>query len=196
MRRTASAWQALFIALLAYPSLPSWPSPTPPSIEQLAAFPRMSSFSIAPDGKHLAAIEARGEDRVILVWKTDALNQPPTVIGSSRMKLRSVQFIKNDLLAVTMWQPYDSRLDTITKTFITKLFITDLAGKNWQEPLPQERSMSRIGESVAALASPAVLDPLHPHGSRARASRTTSESGLSSIRTRSSASGRRRPSTD
>jgi dipeptidyl aminopeptidase/acylaminoacyl peptidase len=156
---TASAWQALFIALLLVP-ISVLAKPTPPSIEQLAAFARMSSFSIAPDGKHLAAIEARGEDRVILVWKTDALNQPPTVIGSSRMKLRSVQFIKNDLLAVTMWQPYDSRLDTLTKTFITKLFITDLAGKNWQEPLPQERSMSRIGDRLAALANPAVLDVL------------------------------------
>jgi dipeptidyl aminopeptidase/acylaminoacyl peptidase len=158
-RKSASAWQAVLAAVLLIP-ISILAKPTPPSIEQLAAFPRMSSFSIAPDGKHLAAIEARGEDRVILVWKTDALNQPPTVIGSSRMKLQRVQFIKNDLLAVTMWQPYDSRLDKITKTFISKLFITDLAGKNWQEPLPPERSMSRIGDRVAALASPAVLDTL------------------------------------
>ena len=42
----------------------------------------MSSFTISPDGKHLAALEARGEDRVILVWKTDGLDKPPTAIGS------------------------------------------------------------------------------------------------------------------
>ena len=134
--------------------------PAAPTIAQLAAFPRMASFTIAPDGRHLAAIEARGEDRVILVWKTDELDKPPTTIGASRMKLRSVQFIKSDLLGVTMWQPYDSRLDKITKTFVTKLFITDLAGKNWHEPMPQERSMSRIGDKLSALANPAILDVL------------------------------------
>ncbi|MCM2329536.1 MAG: S9 family peptidase, partial [Lysobacter sp.] len=72
--------------------------PAAPSIAQLAAFPRMASFTIAPDGRHLAAIEARGEDRVILVWKTDELDKPPTAIGASRMKLQRVQFIKSDLL--------------------------------------------------------------------------------------------------
>ena len=71
-----------------------------------------------------------------------------------------MQFIKNDLLGVTMWQPYDSRLDKLTKTFVTKLFITDLAGKNWHEPLPQERAMSRVGDKLSALANPAVLDAL------------------------------------
>src|SRR5512132_341658 len=117
--------------------------PTPPPIEKLAAYPKMSNFTLAPDGKHLAALEGRGEDRVILVWKTDALDKPPTVIGSQRMKLQGVQFIKNDLLAVSMWQPYDLRLDELTKRFISKLFITALEGRKWNEPMPQERAMSR-----------------------------------------------------
>lgn len=134
--------------------------PKPPTIEQLAAFPRMASFSIAPDGRHVAALEARGEDIVIVVWKADALNQPPTVIGATRMKLASVQFIKNDLLAVTMWQPYDSRLERLTKTFVSKLLITDLEGRSWREPLPQERALSREAERVAALSRPTVLDSL------------------------------------
>ena len=67
--------------------------PTPPPIEKLAAYPKMSSFTLSPDGKHLAALEGRGEDRVILVWKTDALDKPPTVLGSQRMKVQSVQFL-------------------------------------------------------------------------------------------------------
>lgn len=134
--------------------------PAPPSIEQLAAYPRMSSFTISPDGRHLAALEGRGEDRVILVWKADGLDKPPTAIGSSRMKISAVQFIKNDLLAVTMWQPYDSRLEKLDKQFITKLFITDLAGKDWKEPMPQPRSMSRAEEKRQALSNPGVLDTL------------------------------------
>src|SRR5260221_8405319 len=120
----------------------------------------MSSFALSPDGKHLAALEARGEDRVILVWNTDEMDKPPTALGSSRMKVTRVQFVKNDLLAVTMWQPFDARVDRLTKTFLTKLFLTDLAGKDGGEPMPQEQSMSRIGEKIAALAQPAILDEL------------------------------------
>jgi dipeptidyl aminopeptidase/acylaminoacyl peptidase len=122
--------------------------PAAPSIQQLAAYPKMSSFSISPDG------------RVILVWKTDALDKPPVAIGSSVMKIQAVQFIKNDRLAVTMWQPYESRLDTVLKQFLTKLFITDLEGKSWNEPMPQARATSRTEEKIQALLSPEVLDLL------------------------------------
>jgi len=134
--------------------------PKVPSIEQLAAHPGMSGFTLSPDGKHMAALEGRGEDRVILVWKTDELGKPPTAIGSTQMKITSVQFIKNDLLAVTMFQRHDTRIDKLTKQFISKLFITDLAGKDWKEPMPKERAMSRAAEKLQALASPGVLDTL------------------------------------
>jgi len=134
--------------------------PAVPPIEKLAAFPKMSSFTLSPDGKNLAALEARGEDRVILVWNTDGLDKAPTVLGSSRMKIQSVQFIKNGLLAVTMWQPFDLRTDKITKQFVSKLFITDLEGKKWNEPMPQERAMSRIEELRQSLSTPTVLDTL------------------------------------
>ena len=134
--------------------------PVAPSIEKLAAFPKMAGFTLSPDGKHLTALEGRGEDRVILVWKTDALDKAPTVIGSSKMKISGVQFIKNDLLAVSMWQPYDARADRIIKAFISKLFITDLEGKNWNEAMPQERAMSYAADRARALSNPAVLDSL------------------------------------
>ena len=134
--------------------------PTPPPIEKLAAYPKMSSFTLSPDGKHLAALEGRGEDRVILVWNTDALDKPPIVLGTQKMKFQTVQFIKNGLLAVTMWQPFDLRTDTIAKQFITKLFITDVEGKNWREPMPQERAMSRTEELRNAISNPTVLDRL------------------------------------
>ncbi|MCY7387217.1 MAG: prolyl oligopeptidase family serine peptidase [Burkholderiales bacterium] len=134
--------------------------PAAPSIEQLAAFPKLSGFSLSPDGKRLVALEGRGEDRVILVWNTDALNKAPTVIGSSKMKISGVQFIKNDLLAVSMWQPYDARFDNVVKTFVNKLFFTDLEGKNWNEPMSQERAMSYAADRQKALSNPTVLDIL------------------------------------
>lgn len=151
---------ALAAATLCWTASATAAKPVPPTIEQLAAFPKMSSFSLSPDGKHLAALEARGEDRVILVWKTDALDKPPTAIGSQRMKFQAVQFIKNGLLAVTMWQPFDLRFDKVTKQFLSKLFITDLEGKNWNEPMPQARALSKAEELRLALSNPTVLDTL------------------------------------
>jgi dienelactone hydrolase len=134
--------------------------PTPPSIDTLAAYPKMSSFAVSPDGKHIAALEARGEDRVILVWQTDALSKAPTVIGTKNMKFRSVQFIKNDTLAVSLWQPFDLHYDRTTKTFINKFFFTDLAGKKWREPLPQPAAKSETEEIEQSISEPLILDSL------------------------------------
>jgi dipeptidyl aminopeptidase/acylaminoacyl peptidase len=134
--------------------------PVPPTIEQMAAFPKMSQFQVSPDGKHMIALESRGEEQVILVWQTSALNQKPTVIGASQMKIRSVAFVKNDVLGVALWQPYDARFDGVTKTFVTKFFLADLEGKNWREPLPLGRAKTDIDERIQAITSPSVLDDL------------------------------------
>jgi len=160
MRKYLHNLNCFLAAALLAAALPTYAKPAPPPVDKLAAYPKMSSFTLAPDGKHLAALEGRGEDRVILVWKTDALDKPPTVLGSQRMKVQGIQFIKNDLLAVSMWQPYDLRLDEVTKRFISKLFITDLEGKKWNEPMPQERAMSRVEDLRQSLSNPTVLDSL------------------------------------
>ena len=139
--------------------------PQRPSIEQLAAFPQYSSFTISPDGAHIAALRADGEERVIAVWKTDALDKPPTMFGSAKMKIAGVSFIKNNRLAVTLWQTYDLRADRLYKTFLNKLMITDLTGSVWNEPLPQPRAESRAAELAQARSNPTVLDqlPNDPH---------------------------------
>lgn len=139
--------------------------PTVPSIEQLAAFAQFSGFTLSPDGRHIAALRADGEERVIAVWKTDALDQAPTLIGSNRMKINSVSFIKNDRLAVSFWQPFDLRSERVTRTFLNKLMITDLQGKDWKEPLTLPRPTSRSEELMQARISPTVLDslPNDPH---------------------------------
>lgn len=158
--RTASA------IALALPFTAVSAVPTAPTVEQLAAYPAMSSVSVSPDGKHIVALQGKGEDRYILVWDADGLDKKPTVLASKHMKIQGVQFVKNDLLAVSMWQPYDARFDGVTKTFIGKLYITDLKGENWQEPLPQPRARSEIDQRLQAITSPQVLytlpnDPDH-----------------------------------
>lgn len=150
----------LLLAALASASSLLQAKPVAPTVEQLAAFPAISSLSLSPDGTHLAGLRANGEERVIVVWETGALDKAPTVIGAGRMKFQSVSFIKNGLLAVTLWQPYDLRTDRLNKTFISKFLITDLEGKEWKEPISQPRATSRNEELEQALSNPSVLDTL------------------------------------
>lgn len=152
--------RALLLAALASLSPLLHAKPVAPTIEQMAAFPAISSLSLSPDGKHIAGLRADGEERVIVVWRTDALDKPPTVIGANRMKFQSVSFIKNGQLAVVLWQPYDLRADRVTKTFVSKFFITDIEGKQWKEPITPPRVSSRNEELEQALANATVLDTL------------------------------------
>jgi len=68
--------------------------------------------------------------------------------------------VKEDVLAVSLWQPIDIHGTQTTRTFIGKLFLTDLEGKNWREPLPLPHAKSDIEEAEQALTNPEVLDPL------------------------------------
>jgi len=135
------------------------PAPAP-TVEQFAAFPLMSSFTVSPDGKHIAALQARGEERVILVWDAEHLDRAPTVIGSSQMKLQGVTFVKNDVLGVSMWQPYDAAQGTIIKTFLSKFLLTDLQGRNWRDPISSFRPRSDDEAEFLKTQSPSVLDSL------------------------------------
>lgn len=129
-----------------------------PTEEQLAQYPRMTEFRLAPDGKHLLAIESKDDVRNLLVWETDKLSAKPQVIGSSNMRIRSASFLKNDVLSVTLWQPYDGRIEgVLTKTFINKLLVTDLAGKEWKEPLESaEIARSDLAKRLNSLAVPSI----------------------------------------
>lgn len=132
-----------------------------PTVETLAQFPGMTGFRISPDGKHMLALQSQGDTRNILVWKLADLAAKPTVIGSKNMQISSASFLKNDMLQVTMTQPYDWRGDEITKTFISKLLFTDLEGKNWIEPtVSGEVARSESAKRAAALASPRVINRL------------------------------------
>lgn len=139
-----------------------------PTEAQLSEYPRMTGFRLSPDGKHMIAVESQSDARNVLVWKTDNLAAKPQVIGATNMRILSASFVKNDVLAVTLWQPYDARIEgTLTKTFINKLLITDLEGKNWKEPLEAadiartdaSRKLSAL--SVPSIKSRMLSDPDH-----------------------------------
>ncbi|WP_457418299.1 alpha/beta hydrolase family protein [Roseateles sp. P5_E7] len=132
-----------------------------PTVETLAQFPGMTGFQISPDGKHMIALQSQGDNRTILVWKLADLAAKPTVIGAKNMQISSVSFLKNDMLQVSMTQPYDLRGDEFIKVFINKLFFTDLEGKTWIEPMAAtEIPRSETAKKAAALANPTVLNRL------------------------------------
>ena len=132
-----------------------------PTIAALAEFPAMTGFQLSPDGKHMLAIESHGDTRNIVVWETAKLSAKPTVIGASNMQIQGAQFLKNDVLAVDMWQPYDYRGDSVVKTFLGKLYFTDLEGKKWDEPMAQVGGgRTEAAEQAAARSSATVLSTL------------------------------------
>ena len=151
---------ALLVLSLLVTAVAAAAAPQPPSIDVLAAFPAMSSFTLSPDGRHMAALEARGEDQVILVWDTANLATPPATIGTQKMKFQQVVFLKSDTLLVLVWQPIDAHIPRTYKTFTKKLFLTDLTGKTWREPLQLGMSRSVDDDTERALTWPTILDSL------------------------------------
>lgn len=131
-----------------------------PTVQDFATLPRMSSMAVSPDGKHIAALQARGEDQVILVWDAEHLDRDPTVIGASQMKIRGVTFVKDDVLGVTMWQPYDASAGTTIKTFLNKFLLTDLEGHTWRDPINSFRANSSEEAEFLKTQSPSVLSIL------------------------------------
>jgi acetyl esterase/lipase len=134
--------------------------PAAPSVQDFAAAPVISGFTVSPDGKHIAALQARGENQVILVWDAQHLDRIPTVIGSNQMKIRGVSFVKNDVLGVTLWQPYDYTAGSTIKTFLGKFLLTDLEGRNWRDPITSFRPRSNAEADYLKTQSPSVLDIL------------------------------------
>lgn len=160
-RLTMAAATGFALACNSSPAAIAEQPPAPPSIEAFAALPMMSGFSVSPDGRHMAALQARGDEQVILVWQADRLDLEPTVIGANQMRIRGVTFVKNDVLGVTLWQPLDSSMGgRMTLTFLSKFMLTDLEGRNWRDPSLSHRTRSAAEERMRQFQSPEVIDTL------------------------------------
>ncbi len=131
-----------------------------PTLDELAKNPKFSSFTVSPNGKYFAAIEKNGEKTQILVWETDNLSKAPNVIGTAVMKFTYVSFIKDGVLVVGAYQPFDYRFDSVIKTFIGKTLITDINGSKWLDPLPLPTPKSNTDAIEQAGSSASILDSL------------------------------------
>ncbi len=136
----------------------------PPAATDFARYAAIEQVSISPDGAHIVGLTSpNGKDRTISIWRTDAPNQPPTVLGSvPQLRLQTVEFLKNDRLAVVASQTFSFGS---LKTHLFKLFITDLKGSRWVEPL-ERVERSEDGRFLRSVNQPQILstmpgDPKH-----------------------------------
>jgi dienelactone hydrolase len=135
----AGACAALLLAGAAWPSQaqtsgqPQAGTLTLPPATAFGREPAIASVSLSPDGKHVAAvISTDGNRRLLAIWKLDALEAPPYLVGSddARAEVVGVSFIKNDRLFVTTQQlsdfnPFSGRAE---RSFISRTQVLDLEG--------------------------------------------------------------------
>ncbi|MFN3856498.1 MAG: alpha/beta hydrolase family protein [Caulobacter sp.] len=99
----------------------------PPPAEAFGREPNITSVSLSPDGKHLAAVVSPdGKTRVIAIWKTDAMDKPPSTLGcGERQDCWSVSFVKNDRIYFTVRQTV---ISGEYKGHLFRSFFSDLSG--------------------------------------------------------------------
>ena len=162
MQRFAVLAAVLGLFLAAGPPL-AIAAPTPPSAADFARLPLISDVSVSPDGKHVVALTSSdGQNRVISIWSTSALNQKPYVLGASRVRFLSVGFLKNDRLVVETAQTFTAGE---YKGHLVKAYVTDLEGKNWRTLLPEGRAaQSEVASFVDRTSDADVIStlPLDP----------------------------------
>ncbi len=150
-------------ALAQTPAAPSAPA-NAPTARDFARDAQIENVSISPDGQHIAGLVSQdGATRVIAIWETANPDKPPAILGSAKMTLMRVSFVKNDRLAVVAQQlwTYGS-----TKAHLQKIYITDLKGSKWTSALPENRGKSDYEELMQAVSNPSILsrlpnDPQH-----------------------------------
>lgn len=115
----------------------------PPSAEAFGRLPALTSVSLSPDGKHMAAIVSPdGKIARIAVWSVDGLDKAPQQIAlDPRVALMSVSFVKDGVLAVQTRQLFGVAGED---THLFQTLFTDLKGSKWNTGLP--RAEKSIGD--------------------------------------------------
>lgn len=149
--------------------------------ESLARVPAIQSVSMSTDGKNLVALVASpgasAEETALATWNIDALDKGPTITPSGdRMKFISASAMKADRVLAIGRQEWTGRLggcgegrtSGATKTFVTKVYLTDTKLKDFSEAFADNtRSIGVSKDTLRCLellgtASLVNLLPLDP----------------------------------
>jgi dipeptidyl aminopeptidase/acylaminoacyl peptidase len=160
----AFACAGLFaVALPAQPAVAqATKAATLPTLDQITAFPSISSLTLSPDGKRMAALQVGPDgERIINVWETGDIKKAPIALGraGNAMKFQLVQFVKDDILLVAATQRYNLP-GGVFKAFISKTYVYDLTQREWREIVRQPAANSESEQIGNALASPSLVSRL------------------------------------
>ncbi|MDO9337727.1 MAG: prolyl oligopeptidase family serine peptidase [Caulobacter sp.] len=135
------------LSLAAAPAMAYQAPARPPTALEMGREAAIRSVSISPDGKHIAAITSPdGVKTVISIWRTDAPKEAPKILGAAgQNQIVSLQFIKNERVAVGIRQPYT---EGTYKTHLLRLFFVDFDGKNWLSALGGKDQNDFVGAQV------------------------------------------------
>lgn len=124
----------------------------PIPIDALAQFESVTSVNLSPDGKHVVGLVAAPGQKwpVISIWKADALEQTATWIPSEKMRPVTVQFMTNDRLIFQTEQ--ELNLSGV-KRFTRKIYVTDLKGSFFEEPLKTKGATNDLVRDAENLSS-------------------------------------------
>jgi hypothetical protein len=153
----------------------------PIAIEDLARLPAIQSVSMSPDGNHLVALipsPGNPDETALATWDIADLAKGPKVVTPSgdRMKFIAASALKADKVLVVGRQEWTGRLggcgegkvSGATKTFVTKVYLTDAEQKKFDEAFASEAYTTGISAetrrclelgSTASLAYVLPLDP-------------------------------------
>jgi dipeptidyl aminopeptidase/acylaminoacyl peptidase len=133
-----------------------------PTMEEITAYPAISSLTLSPDGKRMAALQVGPDgEQIINIWATDDIKKTPISLGrqANAMKFVGVQFVKNDILFVTAYQ----RLDLpggVFKTFVGKTYVYDLTKREWRDVVRQSPPKTDTDRITNALSSVSLISRL------------------------------------
>ena len=169
------------IALTA--SLPAFAASAsqPIAIEDLARLPAIQSVSMSPDGNHLVALipsPKNPDETALATWDIADLSKGPKVVTPSgdRMKFIAASALKADKILVVGRQEWTGRLggcgegkvSGATKTFVTKVYLTDADQKKIDEAFASDSYTTGISAEtrrcleLGSTASLAYILPLDP----------------------------------
>lgn len=131
---------------------------TAPSAEDFGRLPAISSVTISPDGRHIAAITSQdGKTAAITVWDTQDFSKPVGIGSDPRVSFMSVAFVKDNRLLVRTRQLLDYGN---YRGFLFKNVFTDLTGSKWFSGAPDERSHAQDSDVARMMQSAEIVSLL------------------------------------
>lgn len=114
------------LALMTMPAV----AQTRPPVEAFARLPAYDQVRMSPDGKHIAIMQARDGVPAVVIYDVNAgKDAKPSLVASSDWIIESIQWAKNDRLALNVKKFFKAPDDDKVRTWMRQLTV-DVSGHN------------------------------------------------------------------